>query len=290
MPSNQLSNTPTVVVTGASSGIGEASALRLDKLGFRVFAGIRQEADAEALQRKASKRLTPIFLDVAESASISIAAESVTSALGETGLNGLVNNAGIAIAGALEFLPIADLRRQLEVNVIGQIAVTQAFLPLLRQAQGRIVNVGSLGGRIVFPFNGPYHASKFALEALTDSLRVELRPWHIHMSLIEPGLIATPLWGKGITIADNFLKNLPPQAHQLYGPVIPAVRDLAVKANKIGTPVDAVAKAIVEALTSPKPKTRYIVGRGTLFGTVLFEHLPDKLRDLIIVQLLPKYP
>src|SRR6266568_4897165 len=166
-----MSTPGSVVVTGASTGIGEACALRLDRRGFRVFAGVRREVDGGALKQKASSRLTPILLDVTDASSIKSAAAAVVAALGEEGLSGLVNNAGIAIAGPLEFLPIDELRRQFEVNVIGQIAVTQAFLPLLRKGHGRIVNMGSIAGKSALPFTGPYCASKFALEALTDSLR-----------------------------------------------------------------------------------------------------------------------
>src|SRR5712691_5002789 len=190
MATNRQSNPGAVVITGAASGIGEACALHLDKLGFCVFAGVRREVDGAALQGKASERLTPLLLDVTDAASIRFAVEIVATGVVETGLAGLVNNAGITVAGPLEFLPVSELRRQLEVNVIGQVAVTQAFLPLLRRGQGRIVNMGSLAGRIATPFIGPYHASKFAMEALTDSLRMELRRWGMHVSLIEPGFIA----------------------------------------------------------------------------------------------------
>ncbi|MGD1157325.1 MAG: SDR family oxidoreductase, partial [Terriglobia bacterium] len=183
-----------VVITGASTGIGEACALHLDKLGFRVFAGIRKAADAEALRHRASARLVPIRLDVSDETEVEQAARNVTEALRGEGLAGLVNNAGIVVAGMLEFLPLDALRRQLEVNVVGQVAVTQAFLPHLRKARGRIVNIGSVSGLIAGPFSGAYAASKFALEALTDALRVELRPWKIHVSIVEPGNIQTPIW------------------------------------------------------------------------------------------------
>src|SRR5258708_33287478 len=182
----------SVVATGASTGIGEACALRLDRRGFHVFAGVRREVDGGALKQKASGRLTPILLDVTDASSIKSAAAAVAASLDEEGLSGLVNNAGIAIAGPLEFLPIDELRRQFEVNVIGQIAVTQAFLPLLRKGHGRIVNMGSISGRLAFPLLGPYAASKFALRALTTALRMELRPWGIPVSIIEPSGIATP--------------------------------------------------------------------------------------------------
>jgi NAD(P)-dependent dehydrogenase (short-subunit alcohol dehydrogenase family) len=279
---HRLAGTATVVVTGASSGIGEASALRLDRLGFRVFAGVRREEDGAALQRRASGQLTPLFLDVTNTSSIAASVDTVAAAVGETGLAGLVNNAGIAVAGPLEFLPVAEIRRQLEVNVIGQIAVTQAFLPLLRPGQGRIVNVGSLAGRIALPFLGPYNVSKFALEAFTDSLRLELRPWGIRVSIIEPGFIATPIWGKSMAATDDIFKNLPQRASDLYRPLLSTAHKFATNASKNGTSVDEVAKTIVQALTVARPKTRYIVGRGSRLGTAVLEHLPDSLRDLLI--------
>jgi len=286
MVTNQLPTICSVVVTGASSGIGEACALRLDKLGFRVFAGVRQEEDGTALQSRASDRLTPILLDVTDITSITVAVDTVTTAVGETGLTGLVNNAGIVVAGPLEFLPITEIRKQFEVNIIGQITVTQAFLPLLRQGKGRIVNIGSLGGRIAMPFIGPYNASKFAMEAFTDSLRLELRPWNIHVSIIEPNFIATPIWEKSKATADDILRNLPQQVDHLYGTVIATVRDSYSKVGKKGTPADEVAKTIVHALTVTRPKTRYVVGKGARIGSVVFTRLPDRLRDFLITWLL----
>lgn len=290
MSTKRLPPTSAVVITGASSGIGRASALRLDQLGLRVFAGVRREEDGAALQCKASDRLIPILLDVTRADSITSAVDTVTTAVAGTGLAGLVNNAGIAIAGPLEFLPISEVRKQFEVNVIGQIAVTQAFLPLLREGRGRIINIGSLGGRIAMPFAGPYNASKFAMESLTDSLRLELRPWGIRVSIIEPGFIATPIWEKSITAADDIFKNLPQQAHHLYGMTIPAVLDIATNTGKSGTSAEEVAEAIIHALTAARPKTRYIVGRGARLGTAVLERLPDQLRDFLIAWWLLKHP
>lgn len=280
----------TVVVTGASTGIGEACALRLDAQGWRVFAGVRREQDGQALQRKASERMTPVLLDVSDAASIAAAAENVAAAVGAAGLTGLVNNAGIAVAAPLEFLPIPELRRQLEVNVIGQVAVTQAFLPLIRQGHGRIVNIGSISGRIAAPFVGAYSASKFAMEALTDTLRVELRPWGLHVALVEPGGIATPIWERSIAAADETLKMLPQQAMEYYGAAIPAVRASAARTAKTGTPAVEVAKAVEHALSAARPKTRYVVGRGARFRVAVIARLPDRLRDALIARQLPKYP
>ncbi|HEX5847905.1 MAG TPA: SDR family NAD(P)-dependent oxidoreductase [Rubrobacter sp.] len=167
-----------VLVSGCISGIGRACALALGRQGFYVFAGVRTAAQAKATKRESIENLTPVYLDVTDERSIRAAAEEIAAYVGEAGLWGLVNNARITVIGLLEVLPIGELRRQLEVNVLGQVAVTQAFLPLIRQREvGRIVNVGSVTGRVSFPFAGPYSSSKSALAALTDSLRVELRPW-----------------------------------------------------------------------------------------------------------------
>ena len=276
-----------VLVTGASSGIGEACALHLDQLGFQVFAGVRQETAAVALRAKASKRLTPVMLDVTNTASIAAAVEIIQAATGGV-LHGLVNNAGIVIAGPLEFVPLEEVRRQLEINVVGQVAVIQAVLPLLRQARGRIVNIGSISGRSALPFMGPYSASKFALEAITDALRVELRPWHIHVSIIEPGAVATPLWERSVAAADAALENLPPRLHELYGPVLSMMREGAVKSARDGISPAVVAQAVEHALTARRPKKRYVMGHGTK-ALLMLERLPDGLRDWLIARNLPRY-
>lgn len=281
-----------IVVTGASTGIGAACALRLDKLGYRVFAGVRKEADGERLKQQASERLSPITLDVTDSATISASADSVGTAVGESGLFGLVNNAGISVVGPLEFLTPEDLRRQLEVNVIGQMAVTQAFLPHIRKGHGRIVNIGSIAGKMATPFLGPYTASKHAMEALTDSLRQELRPWKIDVAIVEPGSIATPIWGKGQAAADELERNLPEEAFKLYGKSFDAMREAAREFEAAGIPPDEVAKFVEHALTSSRPKTRYVVGRDAQIQRVIAKVVPDRIRDgLVARQLkLPQEP
>ena len=271
-----------VVVTGASSGIGEACALRLDGLGFRVFAGVRGQQDGDALRRKASERLAPVMLDVTDPLSVQSASDSVAAATGGVGLAGLVNNAGTAVAAPLEFLPLGELRRQLEVNVVGQIAVTQAFLPLLRQGSGRIVNIGSVSGRIASPLLGAYTASKFAMEGLTDTLRRELSPWGVAVSIVEPGRIATPIWEKSLKVADELLDALPRRALELYGPAIEEVRRGALEAARWGAPPEKVARAVEHALTAKRPRTRYPVGPDARVGALLVRLLPDPLLDRIL--------
>lgn len=272
-----------VVITGASTGIGEACALVLDKLGFLVFAGVRQHIDAQVLQQKASPRLTPIFLDVTDVESITSAVETVTNAVGDGGISGLVNNAGIAVPGPLELLPIPEFRRQMEVNVTGQLAVTQGFVDLLRQGQGRIVNMGSISGRSAAPFLGAYNASKFALEALTDVMRMELRPWGISVSIIEPGAIATPIWEKSFSQVDAAEANLPESALALYGSAMKAVRKSVGIIASQGISPDIVASAVVHALTAKHPKTRYLIGQDAKIQALLKRLLPDKVYDRLIL-------
>ncbi len=274
--------TRSVVITGASTGIGEACALRMDQKGWRVFAGVRKEADGDALKAKASERLTPVILDVTEQPTINASAETVAAAVGESGLAGLVNNAGIGVGGPLEFISIDELRRQLEVNVIGQIAVTQAFMPLIRKGTGRIVNMGSIGGRMAFPFLGPYNASKFAMEALTDSLRQELQPWGIHVSIVEPGSIATPIWDKSHAAAHDLRESLPEEAMMLYGEMAEALDKALTEFEAAAIPPDNVAKFVEHALTAKTPRTRYVVGRDAQIQRMLVKWAPDRVRDGLV--------
>jgi len=272
------------VITGASTGIGAACALHLDRLGWRVFAGVRRQADADTLKAQSSPRLTPISLDVTDTVSISTAASAVAGAVGQAGLGGLVNNAGIVVPGPIEFLPLTDLRRQLEINVVGQVAVTQAFLPLIRAGRGRIVNMGSISGRMATPFTGAYAASKFALEALTDALRLELAPWGISVSIVEPGAVATPIWEKSARTAEAMLGSVQPEALVLYAEAIEAVKRTAADAAKRAVdPVD-VARIVEHALTAARPRTRYVVGREAKFRAAMALFVPDRVRDNLVAK------
>jgi NAD(P)-dependent dehydrogenase (short-subunit alcohol dehydrogenase family) len=270
----------SILITGASTGIGEACALYLDQR------GVRQTADGERLKSQASDHLTPIFLDVTNEAIIAAAVKTVTQAVGETGLVGLVNNAGIVAPGPLEYLPIQDLRYQMEVNLVGQVAVTQAFLPLIRQGQGRIINMGSIGGVLATPFIGAYSASKFALEAITDSLRVELHPWHIPVVMIEPGSIITPIWDKGRDTRDQLLSQTPAQFADYYGAATQAMTEMAAETEKRGLPPQAVAEVVYQALTAETPQTRYVVGNDAKLQAILARFLPDRVRDKAIIKLM----
>lgn len=280
-----------VVVTGASTGIGRAVAEDLAARGFEVFAGVRRDADAQAL-RAASAALTPVMIDVTDGASLAAARATVDAALAGRGLWGLVNNAGIAVGGPLEFIEIDNLRRQFEVNVIGQIAATQAFLPAIRRARGRIVNIGSISGRLSTPFVGPYSASKHAMEALTDALRGELRPWGIGVSIVEPGAIDTPIWEKANTQVDDIERDIPREGMALYGKTIEAMRGFLGAQGRSGIPPERVARAVAHALTSRRPKTRYLVGADARIQAVASVVVPDRLMDRLVAKQLrlPKEP
>ena len=260
------------LVTGASSGIGEATARRLAGAGWRVLAGVRKAGDAPDGTEE-------ILLDVTDAEQIAAAAAPV----GE--LHGLVNNAGIAIASPVEALPLDELRRQLEVNVVAQVAVTQAFLPQLRAARGRIVLMGSIAGRSALPFLAPYAASKHALEAIADALRVELAPWGMHVAIVEPGTIATPIWTKGAAIAEELQARTDDDKLALYRDRTAAFRRAAAAAGRRGQSPDNVAAAVEHALTAQRPKTRYLVGRDAKLRAT-FERLPDRLRDRIYTRAL----
>lgn len=271
-----------VLITGASTGIGRETALLLDRAGWIVFAGVRRAVDGEQLAAEASERLIPVLLDVTKPEQIDAAAVLVAERMGAAGLAGLVNNAGIASAAPLEFVPIDDFRHQLEVNVVGQLAVTKAVLPLLRLAKGRIVNVTSIGGLIAGQMLGPYNASKFALEALTHTLRQELAPWGIRSIAIEPGQIATPIWSTSSASADRMLEPVRAEVTRLYGGQIETAQRMAVNAAKNGLPPIEVAKVIETALSARRPKTRYPVGTDAKIGAAVIARLPDRTRDRLL--------
>lgn len=271
----------SVLVTGASSGIGRETALLLERGGWRVFAGVRHQEDAEALRRDARGHLEPVLLDVTDAATLEAAAKQVADAVGTAGLDGLVNNAGVVIGGPLEFVELDALRRELEVNAVGPVVVTQALLPLLRRARGRIVNVGSLSGYFASPFVGPYCASKFALVALSDTLRRELRPWDIAVSLVEPGNVATPIWGKGREQIDASNAQLPEAARALYGESVQKMREYVQQGEARAIPAGRVARVIERALTARRPRTRYRVGPDAHAMWWLTRLLPDRALDLL---------
>jgi NAD(P)-dependent dehydrogenase (short-subunit alcohol dehydrogenase family) len=265
-----------VVVTGASTGIGRATALFLDQKGYRVFAGVRKQADAESLAGEGSDRLTPITIDVTEDQSIASAKEEVQRAVGTDGLVGLVNNAGVGNGGPIETLDLQELRDVLEVNLVGQVAVTQAFLPQIREARGTVVFIASIGGRVASPMMSPYNMSKFAVEALGESLRHEVAPWDIDVAVIEPGSIDTPIWRKGAETADEQTAKMPETAKRLYGKQLDRMQEVLKETASRGISPEKVAKAIHHAIESEKPKHRYLVGRDAKIGARLKGTLPDR--------------
>ncbi len=267
-----------VLVTGASKGIGKATVLHLDALGYTVFGGVRKQADADALTAEASDRLTPLMLDVTNDEQIAAAAEHIKGATGEDGLYGLVNNAGVSINCPVEVFPMADFRRQFEVNLFGQLAVTQAMLPTLRTARGRIINISSIGGKFSPKFLGAYAGSKHALEAMSDSLRMELMPWGMHVVSILPGAIKTPLWQASMQTADRIRSQISPEQLSLYRDEIEKGRPTWESIGENGIPPEAVAQAVQKALTATHPRSRYLVGNDAKFIYYAFRFLPERAK------------
>ncbi len=272
----------SVLVTGASTGIGRATALRLDAAGWRVHAGVRREADAESLREASSERLSPLILDVTVAEQIAAAAERIEAESAD-GLDGLVNNAGVAIPSPLETIPVEDFRRQVEVNLTGHLAVTQAMLPSIRSARGRIVFISSIGGRIAFPLTGAYHAAKFGIEALGDVFRQELRPWGIAVAIVEPGSIDTPIWERGERTADE-LGERSPRREALYGEAIASYRKVVRQLAERGIAPEKVARTVERALSSRRPRTRYLVGLDAKAQARLKPLIPTPLFDRIIAR------
>jgi len=263
-----------------STGIGEACALRLDQLGHRVYAGVRSEEHAAGLRQKGSDRIVPLFLDVTDQAQVDAAAKQIADDGGC--LDGVVNNAGVARGGPLEYLPLEIWREQLNVNVLGQVAVTKAVLPFIRTARGRVVFIGSIGGKVATMLMGPYCASKFAIEAIGESLRSELHPWGISVSVVEPGAVKTPIWEKGRQEADRLERALPGEAGTRYARHIAAIRKGIEMQDRQGVSPGQVAAVVEHALFSRRPKTRYLVGTDARVQAVLVRWLPDRPREAII--------
>lgn len=278
-PILRLMTSRTFLVTGASTGIGRSCVAQLVRGGASVWATVRGDADAEALRRDHGAAVTVLHLDVTDDAAVAEAGQRVAAA---GALHGLVNNAGVAVPGPLEYLPIDRFRHQIEVNLTGQLAVTQAMLPALRGAResgepARIVMVGSIGGRIAGPMVGAYHASKFALAGLSDSLRAELTPSGIPVVLVEPGTISTPIWSRGLATGDEILAQLPPEGARRYRSQISMIRAVGARAEERGLAPERVAEVVVTALTAPRPRPRYLVGRDARLGSIV-ARLPYRLQ------------
>jgi NAD(P)-dependent dehydrogenase (short-subunit alcohol dehydrogenase family) len=268
---------PTVLVTGASRGIGRATAIRLAEHGFDVLAGVRAGEDGDSLKRVGAGRIQPVILDVTNQEHIDALREL------ETGpLDAVVNNAGIVVGGPVEAVTSADLRHQLEVNVVGQMAVTQAVLPRIRDARGRIVFVSSLSGRISTPMTGAYNASKFALEALADALRIEVRPWRIPVVLVEPAQTDTDIWRSAGQQLEDTVAALSPEHLELYRKHIDGQRKSIPRSQKMAVPPEAVAAVIEKALRTGRPKARYVVGAGPRIMGAVGRLMPSRIADPLV--------
>ncbi len=267
-------DTSSVLITGASTGIGHSTATRLAEAGLRVFAGVREPASARL------EGVEVVELDVTSADSIAGALEHVR---GQTGgrLDALVNNAGIPVAGAVETIPVEDFRELIETNLIGAFAVTKAFLPLIRHARGRIVFVGSLGGRVAFPYASAYHASKFGIEGLAESLRSEMRPLGVSVSVVEPATMATEIWGKGREQLSAVRAALTPEQREVYGEALEGFDETLASADEDGEDPGEVAETIEKALTASGPDDRYLVGRGARSLTLLEPILPSAVFDRV---------
>jgi NAD(P)-dependent dehydrogenase (short-subunit alcohol dehydrogenase family) len=276
------------LVTGASTGMGRVTVLRLAADGYRVFAGVRKEADGQALVRDAGGRgdVVPVMLDVTDAGQIAAAAQTVTACVGDVGLAALVNNAGVGIFGPLELAPLESIRRQFEVNVTGQIAVTQAFLPLLRKAHGRIVMIGSIGDRAAMPFGEPLGASKAAIALMAEALRQELAPWDVKVILIRPASIRTEAVDKFVADAEKAIASFTDQGRALYADTYRRMVTAALPRLRRGSPPEVVADTIAVALAARRPRTRYLVGKDSRRLAALSAVLPDRAFDAIRRRLL----
>jgi NAD(P)-dependent dehydrogenase (short-subunit alcohol dehydrogenase family) len=268
---------PTVLVTGASRGIGRATALRLAAGPWQVVAGVRRAQDGEALAAEGAGAITPVVLDVTDAELVAALPDAL-----QGGLNAVVNNAGVVMPGPVEALALDDLRRQLEVNVVGQVAVTQAVLPRLRESHGRIVFVSSLNGRVSTPMTGAYNASKFALEALADTMRLELRPWGIRVVLVEPAAIDTDIWRGAEDTLESAAAGLEPRHRELYAKHIAGYRKAIPRFRKTAAPVEAVAATIERALTDARPRARYVPGSGPRVQAALAHLTPAPALDAVL--------
>jgi NAD(P)-dependent dehydrogenase (short-subunit alcohol dehydrogenase family) len=273
-----------VLVTGTSTGIGRATALLLDRIGYRVFASVRRRGDGDELRKEASEKLTPVLFDVTDEAAIARARDTIAEVVGDRGLWGLVNNAGISFRAPLEFVPLAECRRLYDSNVFGLLAVTQAFLPLLRQAQGRIVNVGSITSLMVTPFHGIYSSAKMAVKGLTDALRMEVRPFGIQVSLMIYGGVQTALWDRVARKTAETTAHFPPAFQELYAARQRKALDYFFAKGRNGLHPEEAARPIVDALISKHPKHTYYVGSDAKFYSILDKVLHGRLRDWVILR------
>ncbi len=277
-----ISTKRIAVVTGASSGIGLATVRELARRGFHVLAGVRKQQDADRL---ASENVEPVIVDITDEEQVAALAEHVAHDPQGRPLGALVNNAGVALNAPVEAIPLAEWRRHFDVNFFGHVALTQALLPaLIEGGDGRLVNVSSIGGRVAFPTYGAYAAAKFALEGFSDALRREVGRLGVKVIVIEPGNVATPMWGKGIATMDELAASMTADQHARYDDLVAAMHKQA-EAQKGGgiQPLDA-AKVIAKAIEARKPRTRYLVGRDARVGAVVSGLLSDRAFDRFVAR------
>jgi len=280
-----MTSSRNILITGASTGIGRAIALDLAAHGVQVFATVRKQADADALiaaTPAGAKPIQALLLDVTDGGSVLRAAKELTAKLDGAGLHGLVNNAGVAIAAPLEYIPIEDFQLQMDINLTGLLRTTQAFLPLVKKARGRIVNISSIAGRLAFPLAGPYHASKHGVEGLSDAMRMELQRYGIDVVVIQPGAIRTPIWDTAAKKSSQMGQTFSKQALAEYGKLIHQVGKASAKAGAEGDDPQLCADAVRTALQAKRPRTRYIVGRNAKIGMFLRRILSDRRMDKIV--------
>ena len=272
-------NRKAVVITGASSGIGRSCVSRMSDAGWLVFATVRKASDRDRLRHE--KNVFPVMMDVQNASSVRAAAEEVASQLNGGGLDALVNVAGIGMVRPLEYAPMRDVREIFDVNFFGQLATIQAFCGMLRQARGRIVNITTVGVNLAIPFGGLLNSSKSAFAMLSDTLRLELRPFGVRVIAVEPGSISTPAVDKTLGNLEEVINGLPVDAQQRYGAIIRTMGRLGYKMEKNGSSPDVVARAVHHALTSSRPRIRYRVGKHAKLLATLPKILPESVLDAI---------
>ncbi|MGV9803766.1 SDR family NAD(P)-dependent oxidoreductase [Mycobacterium sp. NPDC003449] len=268
---------PSVLVTGAARGIGRAIVERLAAAGWEVIAGVRSDVDAATVAALNPRRISTVILDVTDADQIAALPDALPQRL-----DAVVNNAGIVVAGPIEALNPRDWRNQLEVNVIGQFAVTQAVLPKLRDSHGRVVFVSSVNGRLSAPLLGAYAASKFALEAAAEALRIELRPWGVHVAVVEPSQTDTDMWRTADDMVEQTEAAMSPEHRTLYAGHITGMKKFIPVARKLAVPPSKVVAVVEEALTARRPRARYLVGLPSKVQVAVMTNIPARLRDRIV--------
>ena len=276
---------PTALITGTSTGIGEACAALLAANGWTVHAGVRRERDAERLTATHTGDIRPVILDVTNPGHIARVVDELGTTLGDGGLQGLVNNAGVGVGGPVEYLPEDAWRFVFDANFFGIVALTRAALPLLRQGRGRVVHIGSIGGRIASPGLAPYSASKHALEALAEASRIEfaLGGSPVRVALVEPGAVVTPIWDKADDSVDALERLVDDGNREQYGWMVDQARGFVDEGRRTGVPASRVAEAVEHALTAPRPKLRYLVGPDAKVAGHVISRLPDRAREALVM-------